>query len=61
MVIVDPGPDNDEHIGRIAELGKNGVLPHEFGIFVRSATQLDRARAAVERSRSCLSARRRSD
>ncbi|WGJ16368.1 UvrD-helicase domain-containing protein [Methylocapsa sp. D3K7] len=27
--------------------GKGGLLPHEFGIFVRSAAQLDRARAAV--------------
>ena len=29
---------------------KAGVLPHEFGVFVRSAAQLDRARAAVERA-----------
>ncbi len=32
----------------IAERAKDGVLPHEFGVFVRSAAQLDRARAAVE-------------
>ncbi|MBE3604874.1 UvrD-helicase domain-containing protein [bacterium] len=32
----------------IAELAKSGVLPHEFGVFVRSVAQLDRARAAVE-------------
>jgi superfamily I DNA/RNA helicase len=32
----------------IAERAKAGVLPHEFGVFVRSATQLDRARAAVK-------------
>jgi len=32
----------------IRERGKNGVLPHEFGVFVRSAAQLDRARAAVK-------------
>jgi len=31
----------------IAERAKDGVLPHEFGVFVRSAAQLDRARAAV--------------
>jgi len=31
----------------IAERAKAGVLPHEFGVFVRSAAQLDRARAAV--------------
>lgn len=32
----------------IAERAKAGVLPHEFGVFVRSATQLDRARGAIE-------------
>jgi superfamily I DNA/RNA helicase len=29
------------------ERAKEGVLPHEFGVFVRSAAQLDRARAAA--------------
>jgi superfamily I DNA/RNA helicase len=32
----------------IAERARGGVLPHEFGVFVRSAMQLDRARAAVK-------------
>ena len=32
----------------IAERAGAGVLPHEFGVFVRSAAQLDRAQAAVE-------------
>jgi superfamily I DNA/RNA helicase len=32
----------------IGECAKAGVLPHEFGVFVRSAAQLDRARAAVK-------------
>ncbi len=32
----------------IGEQSKAGVLPHEFGVFVRSAAQLDRAQAAVE-------------
>lgn len=32
----------------IAETAKSGVLPHEFGVFVRSAAQLDRAQAAVK-------------
>jgi mRNA-degrading endonuclease RelE of RelBE toxin-antitoxin system len=32
----------------IAERAKDGVLPHEFGVFVRSEAQLDRARAAVQ-------------
>ncbi|MGA2261328.1 MAG: 3'-5' exonuclease [Acidobacteriota bacterium] len=31
----------------MADRAKAGVLPHEFGLFVRSAAQLDRARAAV--------------
>jgi hypothetical protein len=31
----------------IAKRAKAGVLPHEIGVFVRSAAQLDRARAAV--------------
>ena len=34
----------------IAEQSKVGVLPHEFGVFVRSAGQLDRAQAAVKAS-----------
>ncbi len=34
----------------IAEQSKTGVLPHEFGVFVRSSAQLDRAKAAVKAS-----------
>jgi mRNA-degrading endonuclease RelE of RelBE toxin-antitoxin system len=34
----------------LAEQSKAGVLPHEFGVFVRSAGQLDRAQAAVKES-----------
>ena len=38
-----------ETVGKwIAERAKGGVLPHEFGVFVRSAPELDRARAAVK-------------
>ena len=32
----------------IAELAKAGVAPHEFGVFVRSEAQLDRAGAAAK-------------
>ncbi|MDO8294455.1 MAG: 3'-5' exonuclease [Gallionella sp.] len=32
----------------IVEQAKSGVLPHEFGVFVRSAAQLERAQAAVQ-------------
>lgn len=34
----------------IAEQAEAGVLPHEFGVFVRSAEQLDRAKTAVQES-----------
>ena len=34
----------------IKERAADGVVPHEFGIFVRSAAQLPRARAAVEKA-----------
>jgi mRNA-degrading endonuclease RelE of RelBE toxin-antitoxin system len=34
----------------ISERVKEGVTPHEFGVFVRSAAELDRARAAVKKS-----------
>ena len=34
----------------LAEQSKAGVLPHEFGLFVRSAGQLARAQAAVKES-----------
>jgi mRNA-degrading endonuclease RelE of RelBE toxin-antitoxin system len=46
--------DEPEEIGAvgawIAERLGEGVLPHEIGVFVRSAAELDRARAAVERA-----------
>jgi mRNA-degrading endonuclease RelE of RelBE toxin-antitoxin system len=35
----------------LAERSGDGVVPHEIGVFVRSAAELDRARAAVERAR----------
>jgi superfamily I DNA/RNA helicase len=31
----------------MSDLGIEGVLPHEFGVFVRSEAELDRARSAV--------------
>jgi mRNA-degrading endonuclease RelE of RelBE toxin-antitoxin system len=34
----------------LCEQTKAGVLPHEFGVFVRSAGQLERAQAAVKQS-----------
>lgn len=35
----------------IADLHRQGVAPHEFGVFVRSEAQMDRARAAVAASK----------
>ena len=34
----------------ISEQSKAGVLPHEFGVFVRSEAQMDRAQAAVKKA-----------
>lgn len=34
--------------GWLAQHARDGVAPHEFGVFVRSPAQLDRARGAVE-------------
>ena len=38
--------------GWIAERGREGVMAHEFGVFVRCDAELDRARAAV--AKACL-------
>jgi mRNA-degrading endonuclease RelE of RelBE toxin-antitoxin system len=35
----------------MTEMSQAGVLPHEFGVFVRSAAQLDRGKAAVKVAR----------
>jgi len=37
--------------GWLSEHLKAGVAPHEFGVFVRSSAEVDRARAAVEEAR----------
>jgi hypothetical protein len=42
------GEENKAVGNWIAEQTKTGVLQHEFGVFVRSEAQLDRARAAVK-------------
>jgi len=48
LAIGDEGEEREAVTLWISELSKTGVLPHEFGVFVRSGAQLDRARAAVE-------------
>lgn len=42
----------------IAERAKDGVLPHEFGVFVRSAAQLERARCRQGSGHSVHDSRR---
>ncbi len=44
----DQGEEVKSVGGWITEQAKAGLLPHEFGIFVRSDAQLDRAHAAVK-------------
>ena len=40
-----------EHVGQwVSGRAKGGVAPHEFGVFVRSVVELDRARLAVQLS-----------
>jgi len=52
-VIATSDNANDE-MTKVAEwlagLQKDGLLPHEIGVFVRSSAELDRARAAVKRA-----------
>jgi superfamily I DNA/RNA helicase len=48
-----PGEEDEETaaVGTwIAAHAKAGVMPHEFGVFVRSADQLDRAQAAAKKA-----------
>jgi mRNA-degrading endonuclease RelE of RelBE toxin-antitoxin system len=49
IMVCDNLKDETETVSQwIVELGREGVLPHELGVFVRSAAELDRARAAVK-------------
>ena len=48
--VLDTTAAETEAVGAwLAERRGDGVVPHEIGVFVRSAAELDRARAAVER------------
>jgi mRNA-degrading endonuclease RelE of RelBE toxin-antitoxin system len=42
--------ENDAVGAWLVERSKEGVMPHEFGVFVRSDAELDRARAAVAKA-----------
>ena len=41
--------EESKSVGKwMADMSKAGVLPHEFGVFVRSSAQIERAKAAVK-------------
>jgi len=42
--------ENDAVAAWLADHSREGVMPHEFGVFVRSDAELDRARAAVAKT-----------
>ena len=49
IMVLDSPQEEIKAVGKwLAERTKEGVVPHEIGVFVRSAAELDRARAAVE-------------
>ena len=50
IIRVCEGPEDESHmVGTwLVDRSNEGVMPHEMGVFVRSAAELDRARAAVE-------------
>ncbi|MCK4623015.1 MAG: DEAD/DEAH box helicase [Desulfuromonadales bacterium] len=46
---LDSTEDEIQSVGQwMKDRSGEGLMPHEFGVFVRSATELDRAKAAVE-------------
>jgi superfamily I DNA/RNA helicase len=49
VMVLDTPEDERKAVCRwLQERSKDGILPHEIGIFVRSTAELDRARAAAE-------------
>lgn len=49
-VLDSPEEERDTVGAWLQQRRKEGMVPHEMGVFVRSETELDRARAAVEHS-----------
>jgi superfamily I DNA/RNA helicase len=47
-VFGSPESENAAVAAWLSQRGKEGVAPHEIGVFVRSVAELDRARAAVQ-------------
>jgi glyoxylase-like metal-dependent hydrolase (beta-lactamase superfamily II) len=52
MVVIDPGPDDDEHIGRLAELGKIALvlISHRHGDHTDGIDKIVAASGAVVRA-----------
>ena len=49
IAVLDTPEDEIETVGKwLSERISEGMMPHEIGVFVRSAAELDRSRAAVE-------------
>ena len=48
MVLDTPQQESKAVSQWLVERANEGIVPHEIGVFVRSAAELDRARAAVE-------------
>ena len=49
IVVCDSQEEEEETVGNwMKRLSAEGIAPHEFGVFVRSAAELDRARAAAK-------------
>lgn len=51
QVVGDPETEIEAVGGWLREIADSGILPHEIGVFVRSAEQLERASAAVARAK----------
>jgi superfamily I DNA/RNA helicase len=49
-VVKSQSEENEAVAKWISEQAKAGVLPHEFGVFVRSEAEMNRARSAVTKS-----------
>ena len=52
IMVLDNRPEEILAVSRwLTERTKEGIVPHEIGVFVRSAAELDRARSAVEQAK----------
>ena len=49
VIVLDTPQEESKAVSQwLVERANEGIVPHEIGVFVRSAAELDRARAAVE-------------